>query len=87
MYSNALRQKIQDRVQAKGREKSSQSVQFPSRASGTPFRSKFIAQNTKNNKKAIHANIQSTVEQHVTPKVYELDSTPPQRKFKDIDKN
>ena len=38
-------------------------------------------------RKAIHATTQSTVEQHVTPKVYELDSTLSQKKFNDVDKN
>jgi hypothetical protein len=38
-------------------------------------------------RKAIYANTQFTIEQHVTPKVYELDATLSKRLFHDIDKN
>ena len=41
----------------------------------------------QNPQEAINANTQLTVEQRVTPKVYELDSTLPQKKFGDVDKN
>jgi len=89
MYSNALRQnplfKSKIAYQQGREEYSIGTVTKPCQWDAVPkqvHRTKYSEQ-----RKAIHANTQSTVEQHVTPKVYELDSTLPQKKFSDVDKN
>ena len=89
MYSNALRQNplFKSKIAYKqGREEySTGTVTKPCQWDAVPkqvHRTKYLEQ-----RKTIHANTQLTVEQHVTPKVYELDSTLPQKKFGDIDKN
>jgi len=89
MYSNALRQNplFKSKTAYKqGREEYSiGTVTTPCQWDSVPqqaHRTKYSEQ-----RKAIHATTQSTVEQHVTPKVYELDSTLPQKKFNDVDRN